>query len=1449
MLRDVAVDAGVARSDAPPFEVRLLGSPQFLRDGQPVEGFVTRKARALLIYLACSDRPQAREVLAAMFWPELSEGDASNNLRRVLPNLRKLAGDVLRVDRQQVMFTRLPLVRVDAARLKDAMRLIQPSLQLNAGQAAALADALDLYTSDFLEGFHLPEAPAFDEWAFTEREHLRALAQRGWSALTEHYLNTDQVAEGLSASERLLMIEPWHEAGHRQRMLLLARSGERVAALQQFQSHQRSLADSFRLPPAPETTALYKRIKAEAEAEALTTSAQAPLPQTQASPPITPATNAAHANELAGIPSASLFIGRHEELTQLGLWHLDEHDSVIAILGIGGAGKSALAARYARALFDRVDSVTRVDRVLWASLLNAPPCTAILRIWLRALADQHLAELPDTADELLALLFRYLRDQRCLLVLDNFESVVAERGALRAGHEDYGLLLQAMSQRTHGSCLLLTSRNLPSALTQLARAHSGVRVLSLAGLPVADGAVLLAQAGIAGERAELVRRYSGNPLALKLAADAVRDLFRGDVEAFLAHGTPVFGDIQAVLDEQVNRLGPLERELLTALAVAREPMPVRALLEELAMPADRSRFLRAIQALQHSSLIEAAQGGVLALQNVVTEYLTDRLLQSITADLAVDRLDRFGRHPLVNARAYEHVQDSQRRVLLRPIADWAVERWRQQGTVRRLETWLEQLRNDEAHGASYAAANLLHLLVHLQAEMAGLDFSHLTVRQADLRTPLLGGVNFAGAKFRNCAFTNTLGVISALAISADGRWLATGGSDGGIFLWRMPDFQLHATLHRHTDSVSALSFSHDSQTLASGGYDGQVCLWDVSAKPVLSKAEGLNTSSQDGQLIRALTTRSASITALSLYRDGDALAIVEPDNVIRLWDWRRETLLHTLTTNAMVTGLAISPDESTLTSVGDHGDINIWRLETGERVRQLHGHGGKILSVAFHPHGGCVATGGEDGQICIWDAPTGDLRHVIKAHSDFVLSLAYSQDGTTLGSSGADGTICLWDAEVGCPRRTLVGHRGWVKAVAFAADGITLVSGGYDQTVRLWDTQAGQEQHVARGHLRWVNYLKFSNDGRMLASASLDGAVRIWDAESGSLLHALNGPQAATRNLAFSPNDALLASVGDDRLVRLWDARSGNLLHALSGHTASVRVVNFSLDGRTMMSGSNDRSIRIWDVESGQLECVISQADATFPRSAGFMPRQPQPQSRFAFGTYHNTVEIVDSNTGEALLTLDTGAASPSVVAFEPQCRLLACGTNSGDILVWDTANPGKPRFRLSATAATSPIWRILFSRGSSKLAWVNASSEISLLDLESGWVSEPMPSHYGAFCVAFSSDGERLITDGPDHTVLIRDAASGEVQHALRGHAAIVTSIEAHPANNMIASSSADGAIRLWDGMTGKCLTVLEPKGPYAGMNITGATGITPAQRETLLSLGAIDGKAENKSVAVRYA
>jgi hypothetical protein len=222
----------------------------------------------------------------------------------------------------------------------------------------------------------------------------------------------------------------------------------------------------------------------------------------------------------------------------------------------------------------------------------------------------------------LGLLLELLRTQRCLLVLDNLETVL-EPGVpdvrYRTGYEGYGEILRRLGESAHQGCLLVTSREQPMREDQMA-----VRALRLQGLEVDGARALLDQRDLSGDDAAwqaLVARYGGNPLALQVVGKTVATVFDGAIAAFLAQDVAVFGDIRQLVVEQVARLSVQEQAVLTWLAEEREPVGFAELVTDLGPLLGRAAVVEAVEALARRSLLDPAGHCTLTLQPVVLEYI------------------------------------------------------------------------------------------------------------------------------------------------------------------------------------------------------------------------------------------------------------------------------------------------------------------------------------------------------------------------------------------------------------------------------------------------------------------------------------------------------------------------------------------------------------------------------------------------------------------------------------------------------------------------------------------------------------------------------------------------------------------------------------------------------------------------------------------------------------
>jgi DNA-binding SARP family transcriptional activator len=532
-------------------QISLFGGLTIGQNGEPVTGFVSNKALALLVYLAVTRCTHQRNALAGLLWGEMAEADARNNLRQALSNLRKLVRPHIIVTRTTAAFHRDAPYSLDVEQferhLGDSETAQDPTVALQA--------AVSLYRGDFLAGFYLRDAPAFEEWVLVHQERYRSLALHALHTLTEHYLCHREYGRAINTATHLLALDSWREEAHRQLMLALTRSGQRTAALFQYDACRCILDEELGVAPSAETTMLYERIRAAGDL------ARHNLP--------TPATP---------------LVGRGGELARIERWLADANSRLLTIIGPGGVGKTRLALQSAWA--HKADFLEGVWFV---------PLVAVTKEegWARTIAAAIGFHFTGT-EQLETQLLDYLRGQEILLLLDNVEHLL-----------DDGNLSLLVSLITHapGIKLLVTSRERLNLQAE--------SLLELDGLPCpGDGAatcdpvttpltdvtrfpaaqLFVARArqvqvdfSPAGQEAALVRLcrlVGGLPLALELAASWVRVLDVTGIVAEIERGLDFLSSnwhdlparhrsLQAVFDHSWQLLTSQEQESYARLSVFR----------------------------------------------------------------------------------------------------------------------------------------------------------------------------------------------------------------------------------------------------------------------------------------------------------------------------------------------------------------------------------------------------------------------------------------------------------------------------------------------------------------------------------------------------------------------------------------------------------------------------------------------------------------------------------------------------------------------------------------------------------------------------------------------------------------------------------------------------------------------------------------------------------------
>lgn len=698
-------------------------------------------------------------------------------------------------------------------------------------------------------------------------------------------------------------------------------------------------------------------------------------------------------------------------------------------------------------------------------------------------------------------------------------------------------------------------------------------------------------------------------------------------------------------------------------------------------------------------------------------------------------------------------------------------------------------------------------------------------------------------------------------------------------------------LHGHQDGVIAVAVSPDGRVIASASGDGNIILWDMTTHqplrlPLIDDSPGGVTSlafSPDGK-----TLASGGCARL------DPASSICAEGAIRLWDVATgqlsgQPLMHTNS----VSSLAFSPiDGKTLASGGcGERDPNYYYCNQGEtllwdiashlvRGQPLTGHTDDVTSVAFSPDGKTLASASYDYTIRLWDVATRQALSEPLLLSYWAYSVAFSPDGRQLASGNGDNSIILWD--ISDPKRPtllgspLTGHTNSVRVVAFSPDGESLASGSDDNTIRLWDVTTRQLRDEITTS---VTSLAFTPDGQVLVSGNSDGDLLLW---------AVNAPRAnrlgrilaggaldtgeSGAAVALSPDGRILASgpslygFSSNEVVYLWDTATGAELGQIGSAEDDAVAFAFSPDDKTLASGSSQGTITFWDLASR--EPVADPFAAYAPgESVVALAFSPDGKALATIGGNPNSIESVRPYLWDLTASppISQSLISEPVhfllsLAFSPDGSTLALGgcqapsgaeeetgplACPGEILLWDVAahRPiGEP-----LVAHSSFVVGLAFSRDGKILASGSLDKTVRLWDLtaepptslalQSGW----------NFGVAFSPDGALLASAGCGETdeelgsdpfscqqgeIRLWDAATREpLDPLVSGLPSLVSSIAFNPADEgkTLASGTAVGIPVLWNLAEGERQPLR-----YFWRNLPSeVVGLTFTGDQTLASLG----------------
>ena len=579
--------------------IHSLGPLRVTLDGDLVTGFESNKVRALLVYLAVeSDHPHSRETLAGFLWPDQSGRSARKNLRQAIHD-RDEEPPFLRITRRTIRFNpdsdHWLDVATFSAHLADCG--VHPHHRTETCETCIeqLEQAIALYRSSFLEGFFVDESVLFEDWILLLRERFHRLALDALYDLAKYHERRRDYDRARRYARRQVELEPWREEAHQQLMRLLARGGQRSAAMAQYDVCRRILAEELRVEPHQETTSLYQRILMAGKARPHN------LPRQLTS-----------------------LVGREQELSEIAERLADPDCRLLTLTGLGGVGKTRLAPRAAK------EQIGAFLHGVYFVPLTATSSTAFLAPTIADALGFSFSGEQDPQTQLL----NYLQEKEMLLVLDNFEHLL-----------EGGRLLLDILKHASAIKIVVTSRERLNFQTEWVfhvrglifpeehiaegvEGYSAVRLFLDRARRVEAGFSLSSAITLAVLR--ICRLVEGMPLGIELAAASIPTSSCEQIAAEIEHNLGVLAtsmqdvskrhrSMRAAFEHSWNLLSKEERSILRKLAVFCSAFEAQA-AQEVAASSSWTLSL-----LLNKSLLRRSPGGRYETHELFRQFATEKL--------------------------------------------------------------------------------------------------------------------------------------------------------------------------------------------------------------------------------------------------------------------------------------------------------------------------------------------------------------------------------------------------------------------------------------------------------------------------------------------------------------------------------------------------------------------------------------------------------------------------------------------------------------------------------------------------------------------------------------------------------------------------------------------------------------------------------------------------------
>jgi len=632
--------------------------------------------------------------------------------------------------------------------------------------------------------------------------------------------------------------------------------------------------------------------------------------------------------------------------------------------------------------------------------------------------------------------------------------------------------------------------------------------------------------------------------------------------------------------------------------------------------------------------------------------------------------------------------------------------------------------------------------------------------------------------------------VTALAVSRDGKFLATGSSDKTIRLWDLTPgtARLARVFQGHSEEVTTLAFSPDSKSLASGSNDQSIRLWKVSLAD-----DHINYDEHKGYVWTA-----------AFSPDGKMIADAGVDRVIYVRDAGGKVLHKLEGHTAPVTALAFSGDNSKLASVGGDTVVRVWDVKEGKLLKELKGHTAPVMAVAFGGNN-LILTGGIDKTPRLWDVSKDAPVHTFPANKSAISAVAVRADGKQALVGSADGMLRVYDITA-APKElsATTAHLAGIGAVTYGPDGTKLATCGGDGLVKYWNlSESGANSMLTefKGHGKPVSSVAFSGDGRFIVSGGGDLVVRVWDLSNKTELRALRGHADWVSSVAFAPNGQTILSAGVDKTVKVWELSSGETAKPI-GHSRRLNTIAVSADGRWVASGSEDKTIKVWDAAAGTEAFTLDVTSGGHDADVTALAFEPSGKRLVSAGDDRKIV-VWDMETRKPVTTLNVDQRVPFMLFASKGDKFVAWqSSRRGDNEVNNIKSydpDGKPLNSLDLKDRA--VLCMTFSADGEVAALGFSDGSVQLWKLTN---NERIGGDWAAFNkdlgdIAVTPDKKKVIAADAECNVKIYDIEAKKVLKTFRAHQANLNGVMVGPTGNRFVTLSDNNEVKVWNTDTGE--------------------------------------------------